>query len=381
MAADGGFECALTSRDLPASRLPVLTGTPSAWSAVRRCSRCVMPASARRRRTRRAAASRVRVRAGRMDGAGVRVATFHVESTVVERLAPGDVLHLRLHRRRRRRALGAAGRPAGHGDRAAGGAAPRRGRAVRWPHGPARRDRRGVPPPRSHLRGRRAHPRHLPVAARSARRRRGRARRPSQAYRRRRSRSCWPMAPLAPSASRRASARSAGWAPARAWASRSRPSCSRRTTLSRWRIAATAILPTMSACRVSSATCVLVLTAACYVAPGRAGAGAEAARVRALDRRHHLGQGRVVHEPGGIQVGRAARRRTRGRRARDQGRGRGARRADRERQQHRHHRGALAHAGQSHQPALRERPARRRAWSSPTARTPSRRRPTSSISP
>lgn len=95
MAADGGFECALTSRDLPASRLPMLPG-----NAVRLVGRSPLltvheavvsagdgaPAALRRHA--------FVMSARRMDGAGVRAATFHVESTVVERLAPGDVLHL-----------------------------------------------------------------------------------------------------------------------------------------------------------------------------------------------------------------------------------------------------------------------------------------------
>jgi hypothetical protein len=95
LAADGGFECALTSRDLPASRLPLLTG-----NAVRLVGRSPL-LTVREAGVSAGEGARAELRrhafvmsARRMDGAGVRTATFHVESTVVERLAPGDVLHL-----------------------------------------------------------------------------------------------------------------------------------------------------------------------------------------------------------------------------------------------------------------------------------------------
>lgn len=95
LAANGGFECALTSRDLPASRLPMLSGNVvrlvgrSPLLTVREAG--VSSGDGARAELRRHAFV---MSARRMDGAGVRTATFHVESTVIEQLAPGDVLHL-----------------------------------------------------------------------------------------------------------------------------------------------------------------------------------------------------------------------------------------------------------------------------------------------
>jgi len=94
-AADGGFECPLLSADLPVSHLPALGG------AVRLVGRAPQltvrdaglnpAADDERPRVMRHAFT---LRARRMDGAGVRSATFYVESTVVERMEPGDELHL-----------------------------------------------------------------------------------------------------------------------------------------------------------------------------------------------------------------------------------------------------------------------------------------------
>lgn len=94
-AADGGFECPLLSADLPASHLPALGG------AVRLVGRAphltvrdagLNPdADDERPHVMRYAFT---LRARRLDGASVRAATFHLESTVVERMTPGDVLHL-----------------------------------------------------------------------------------------------------------------------------------------------------------------------------------------------------------------------------------------------------------------------------------------------
>ncbi len=94
-AADGGFACDMTSRDVAASPLPVLTG------AVRLAGRSPRltvrdaglnpDASDDRPHVLRHAFT---LRARTLDGASVRSATFYVESTVVERMEPGDVLHL-----------------------------------------------------------------------------------------------------------------------------------------------------------------------------------------------------------------------------------------------------------------------------------------------
>jgi|694.fasta_scaffold18747_9 hypothetical protein len=94
-AVDGGFECAMTSADLPPSHLPVLTG---AVRLVGRSPRLTVrdaglnpDADDERPHVMRHAFT---LRAKSLDGAQVRSATFHVESTVVERMAPGDELHL-----------------------------------------------------------------------------------------------------------------------------------------------------------------------------------------------------------------------------------------------------------------------------------------------
>lgn len=94
-AADGGFECALTSADLPPSHLPALTG---AVRLVGRSPRLVVrdaglnpDADDDRPHVLRHAFT---LRARRLDGASVRSATFHLESTVVARMDPGDELHL-----------------------------------------------------------------------------------------------------------------------------------------------------------------------------------------------------------------------------------------------------------------------------------------------
>lgn len=95
LAADGGFACALSSRDVPASRLPVLTGKVrlvgrSPLLTVREAG--LSSGDGARPAVQRHAFT---LRARSMDGASVRAATFHIESTVVARMAPGDVLHLR----------------------------------------------------------------------------------------------------------------------------------------------------------------------------------------------------------------------------------------------------------------------------------------------
>lgn len=94
-AAHGGFECPVMSADLPPSHLPALAG------AVRLVGRSPQltvrdaglnpDADDERPHVMRHA---VTLRARRMDGAGVRAVTFHLESTVVERMNPGDQLHL-----------------------------------------------------------------------------------------------------------------------------------------------------------------------------------------------------------------------------------------------------------------------------------------------
>ena len=93
--AGGGFECALSSLDVPASRLPILTGkvrlvgrAPVLTVRAAGLSLGDLLRAEVRRHT-------FRMRARSMDGARVRAATFHVESSVVEKMAPGDVLHLR----------------------------------------------------------------------------------------------------------------------------------------------------------------------------------------------------------------------------------------------------------------------------------------------
>lgn len=94
-SADGGFECAMASADLPPSHLPALTG---ALRLVGRSPHLTVraaglhpDASDDRPHVMRHAFT---LRARRMDGASVRAATFHLESTVVERMEPGDTLHL-----------------------------------------------------------------------------------------------------------------------------------------------------------------------------------------------------------------------------------------------------------------------------------------------
>lgn len=94
-SADGGFECTMASADLPPSHLPMLTGTlrlvgRSPHLTVRAAG--LNPdASDDRPHVMRHAFT---LRARRMDGGSVRAATFHLESTVVERMEPGDTLHL-----------------------------------------------------------------------------------------------------------------------------------------------------------------------------------------------------------------------------------------------------------------------------------------------
>jgi len=97
-SAAGGFECELSSRDVPASRLPMLVGKVR---LVGRSPRLIVRDAGLNPRASddRPGVSRHAfiIRARSMDGARVRSAVFHVESTVVERLAPGDALHLLRH--------------------------------------------------------------------------------------------------------------------------------------------------------------------------------------------------------------------------------------------------------------------------------------------
>lgn len=94
-AADGGFACDMWSRDLAASRLPVVTGAVrlvgrSPHLTVRDAGLNPDASDDRPHVLRHAFTLRARA----LDGAGVRSATFYVESTVVERMEPGDELHL-----------------------------------------------------------------------------------------------------------------------------------------------------------------------------------------------------------------------------------------------------------------------------------------------
>ena len=94
-AADGGFECPMLSADLPPSHLPALTGAVrlvgrSPQLTVRDAGLNPDADDDRPHVTRHA----FMLRARRIDGASVRSATFHLESTVVERMQAGDELHL-----------------------------------------------------------------------------------------------------------------------------------------------------------------------------------------------------------------------------------------------------------------------------------------------
>lgn len=94
-AADGGFACDMTSRDLAASPLPVLTGAVrlvgrSPHLTVRDAGLNPDASDDRPHVLRHAFTLRART----LDGASVRSATFFVESTVVERMETGDELHL-----------------------------------------------------------------------------------------------------------------------------------------------------------------------------------------------------------------------------------------------------------------------------------------------
>lgn len=94
-AADGGFDCPMLSTDLPPTHLPALTG------AVRLVGRSPLltvrgaglnpDADHDRPHVMRHAFT---LRARPLDGASVRSAMFHLESTVVERMQAGDELHL-----------------------------------------------------------------------------------------------------------------------------------------------------------------------------------------------------------------------------------------------------------------------------------------------